>query len=128
MQGWIWASVMRAGVDLFIHQQGIDTSTPAGKLFFSIVGAFGQFERELIRSRVMAGLERARAKASLGRQPGSPKVEEAIRKQLKAGVGMLKIARTLSIGTNVVQRVSAERRAGGRQTGSPGPLGRAVMG
>ena len=41
MQGWIWASVMRAGVDLFIHQQGIDTSTRAGKLFFSIVGAFG---------------------------------------------------------------------------------------
>ena len=62
-------TVETAGVDLFIHQQGIDTSSPAGKLFLSIVGAFGEFEREMIRSRVMAGLKRARAK---GRAPGAP--------------------------------------------------------
>ena len=51
------------GVDLFLHRQGLDTSTTAGKAMFQMLGAFAEFERGIIRERVNAGLARARAKA-----------------------------------------------------------------
>jgi Resolvase, N terminal domain len=54
-----------AHVDLFLHQQAIDTTTPAGRMFFHVTGAFAEFERGMIRQRVNAGLERARAKGVL---------------------------------------------------------------
>src|SRR6267154_2681967 len=48
------------GVDLYIDQQSIDTSTPMGKLIFSVCGAFAQFERSMIQQRIHAGLQSAR--------------------------------------------------------------------
>jgi DNA invertase Pin-like site-specific DNA recombinase len=42
-------------IDLFFQQQGMDTSTPSGRMIFSVFGAIGQFERNLIRERVIAG-------------------------------------------------------------------------
>ena len=51
------------GVDLYLHQQGLDTSTPAGKALFQMMGVFSEFERAIIRERVRSGLERAKAKA-----------------------------------------------------------------
>jgi DNA invertase Pin-like site-specific DNA recombinase len=99
-------------VDLFLHQQAIDTTTPAGRMFFHMLGAFSEFEREMIRTRVNAGLDRARAQGKrLGRKPVSEKVEEAIRERLKAGNGILKVAKELGIGTSVVQRVKAAAQA-----------------
>jgi len=59
-----------ASVDLFLHQQAIDTTMPAGRMFFHVTGAFAEFERDMIRSRVNAGLDRARAK---GVRLGRPK-------------------------------------------------------
>jgi DNA invertase Pin-like site-specific DNA recombinase len=63
------------GVGLFLHQQGLDTSTTAGKAMFQMLGVFAEFERGIIRERVNAGLARARAKGTkLGRrrvEPGS---------------------------------------------------------
>ena len=101
-----------ANVDLFLHQQAIDTTTPAGRVFFHILGAFSEFEREMIRSRVNAGLDRARAKGvRLGRPKVRTKVERAIRKRLAAGDGMLKVAKTLGVGVSTVQRVKAEMPA-----------------
>jgi DNA invertase Pin-like site-specific DNA recombinase len=98
-----------ASVDLFLHQQAIDTTTPAGRMFFHVCGAFAEFERELIRSRVNAGLDRARARGvQLGRPKVKGKVEQAIRERLVAGEGMLKVARGLGVGTSTVQRVKAE--------------------
>ena len=95
-------------VDLFLHQQAIDTTTPAGRMFFHVLGAFSEFERDMIRTRVNAGLDRARAQGKrLGRRPVSAKVEEAIRERLKAGTGVLKVAREVGVGTSVVQRVKA---------------------
>ena len=47
-------------VDLFLHQQGLDTSTPSGRAMFQMLGVFAEFERAMIRERVMAGLARAR--------------------------------------------------------------------
>ena len=49
------------GVGLFLHQQGLDTTTSAGKAMFQMLGVFAEFERGIIRERVNAGLARARA-------------------------------------------------------------------
>ena len=98
-----------AKVDLYLDQQAIDTTTPAGRMFFHITGAFAEFERDMIRSRVNAGLARARARGvKLGRPKVSAKVEAAIRDSLAAGTGILKTARTVGVGSGTVQRVKAE--------------------
>ena len=97
------------GVDLYLDQQSIDTTTPAGKLMFQVCGAFGEFERSMIRQRINAGLKRAVAQ---GKQLGRPKVDPAIEKriqaQLRLGKGMRKVARECGVGTGTVQRVRQE--------------------
>jgi Resolvase, N terminal domain/AI-2E family transporter len=55
------------GVDLFLHLQGLDTPTPSGRAMFQMLGVFAEFERAMIRERVMTGLARARAE---GKQVG----------------------------------------------------------
>src|ERR1700720_3428639 len=97
------------GVDLFLHQQGLDTSTTAGRAMFQMLGVFAEFERGIIRERVNAGLARAREKGTvLGRRRVTPSVEATIRELGAKGDGILKIARTLGVGTSVVQRVVLE--------------------
>jgi DNA invertase Pin-like site-specific DNA recombinase len=94
------------GVDLFLHQQGLDTSTTAGKAMFQMLGVFAEFERGIITERINAGLARARASGiKLGRHPVKPAVEARIRQLRAKGHGILKIGRILGIGTSVVQRV-----------------------
>ena len=98
-----------AHVDLFIDQQAIDTTTPAGRMFFHVTGAFAEFERDMIRNRVNAGIARARAAGKhLGRPPVPKKTEEAIRERLASGTGIVKVAKALGVGVSVVQRVKAE--------------------
>src|SRR5262247_4090034 len=89
-----------AGVDLYLHQQSVDTSTPAGKAMFQMCGVFAEFERAMIVERINAGLKRARANGSiLGRPKIDPEVEEGIRKALAKGKkGMLKIAKEYGVG------------------------------
>ena len=95
------------GVDLYVDQQSVDTTTPAGKLVFHIFGAIAEFERGMIRERIMAGLARSRAK---GRKPGPPldphKVETA-RTLLAGGTGVLKAAKQAGLGTGTVQKIKA---------------------
>lgn len=94
------------GVGLYLHQQGLDTTTPAGKAMFQMMGVFAEFERAMIRERVNAGLARAKAKGTrLGRPPVAAEVEEHIRELRGSGRGILAIARELGIGTSTVQRV-----------------------
>jgi DNA invertase Pin-like site-specific DNA recombinase len=96
------------GVDLFLHQQGLDTSTTAGKAMFQMLGVFAEFERGIIRERINAGLARAKEKGTkLGRRTVKPSVEARIRELRAGGVGILKIGRTVGVGTSVVQRVVA---------------------
>jgi DNA invertase Pin-like site-specific DNA recombinase len=98
-----------AHVDLFLHQQAIDTTSPAGRMFFHVTGAFAEFERGMIRNRVNAGLDRARAKGvRLGRPMINGKTEAAIRARLAAGTGILKTGRQLGVGTGTVQRVKRQ--------------------
>src|SRR5262249_36155917 len=99
------------GVDLYLDQQSIDTTTPAGKLMFQVTGAFAEFERGMIRQRVRAGLKRA---VEQGKQLGRPKIdvelEDRIKAALKTGTGVLKTARHCGVGTSVVQRIQREMR------------------
>jgi len=97
------------GVDLYLDQQAIDTTTPAGKLMYQVCGAFGEFERSMIRQRVNAGLKRAvEAGKTLGRPRVSPAVEKRVQTQLRAGKGILKVAREIGVGTGTVMRIKQE--------------------
>jgi DNA invertase Pin-like site-specific DNA recombinase len=97
-------------VDLYLHQQGLDTSTPAGKALFQMMGVFAEFERAMIRERVRAGLERAKAQGKkLGRRRNDdPKRAAEVRRLRAKGLGMGKVARTLGIGVSYVQRLEAD--------------------
>ena len=99
------------GVDLYLDQQGIDTTTPIGKLMYQVCGAFGEFERSMIRQRVHAGLKRAVAQ---GKQLGRPRIDAALEKriqaQLRTGKGMLKVARECGVGSSTVQRIKQEMK------------------
>jgi DNA invertase Pin-like site-specific DNA recombinase len=95
-------------VDLYLHQQALDTTTPAGRMLFQMLGVFAEFERAMIVERVNAGLARARAKGkTLGRPRTAPAIEARIRRLAARGMGKLKIARTLGVGVSVAQRVLA---------------------
>ncbi len=97
------------GIGLYLHQQGVDTTTPGGKALFQMVGVFAEFERAMIQERVKAGLARARAQ---GKTLGRPKVDQSIEAEIlllrQEGIGQLKIAKTLGVGTGTVQRVLRE--------------------
>jgi DNA invertase Pin-like site-specific DNA recombinase len=102
----ILQSLHDKGVDLFLHQQGLDTSTTAGKAMFQMLGVFAEFERGIIRERVNAGLARAKERGvKLGRRRVKPAVEERILSLRKTGMGILKIGKEVGVGTSVVQRV-----------------------
>jgi DNA invertase Pin-like site-specific DNA recombinase len=92
--------------DLYLHQQAIDTTTPSGRAMLQMCGVFAEFEREMIRELVNAGLAVAKEKGvRLGRRPVKPEIETRIRKLHADGMGILKIGRTAGVGTSVVQRV-----------------------
>ena len=100
------------GVDLYLDQQSIDTTTPAGKLMFQVCGAFAEFERSMIRQRVKLGLKRAVAQ---GKQLGRPQIDSAIERrvqqELRKGTGILRTAKALGLGTGTVHRIKREMRA-----------------
>ena len=75
------------GCDLHLHQQALDTTTPAGRAMFQMLGVFSEFERSIIRSRVKAGLARARIHGTksgkpIGQQPLVRHKVEQIRAEL----------------------------------------------
>jgi DNA invertase Pin-like site-specific DNA recombinase len=96
-------------VDLYLHQQGLDTSTPAGKAMFQMLGVFAEFERAMIVERVKSGLARAKAQ---GKRLGRPKIAQAkeigIAAALAAGAGIQKTAKTFGVGVSAVQRIKTE--------------------
>jgi DNA invertase Pin-like site-specific DNA recombinase len=97
------------GIDLFLHQQGLDTTTPAGKAMFQMMGVFAEFERSMIQERVRAGLARARDEGKrLGRPPIAPELEQRIREALaKPGrPGVRKIAERFGVDPGTVQRIN----------------------
>ena len=94
-------------VDLYLHQQSIDTTTSGGKALFGMMGVFAEFERDIIRERVSAGIARAKEQGTRsGRPIGRPVVHEGIRDralELKAdGMGSRKIAEKLGVSRSSV--------------------------
>src|ERR1700716_2212464 len=99
-------------IDLYLHQQGLDTSTPSGKAMFQMMGVFAEFERSMIRERVLAGMSRAAATGTrsgkpIGRPRLAPEAEANIRAALENGdMGMRKVAVQFGVATGTVQRIA----------------------
>jgi DNA invertase Pin-like site-specific DNA recombinase len=101
------------GCDLYLEKQAVDTTTPAGRALFQMLGVFAEFERAIIQERIHAGLARARAKGTRERQtnrPGEDRRNERSRNpcRLVSGKGILKTARECGTGVSVVQRIKAD--------------------
>ncbi len=89
------AGLEALGVDLIVVDQGIDTSTPAGRLLFNMLAAIGEFELDLIRERTRAGLRAAKKRGKrLGRPPVHIPLEEA-RRRLQGGESLSSVAKSL---------------------------------
>ena len=112
-----------AGVGLYLHKQGLDTSTPSGRAMFGMLGVFAEFEREMIAERVRAGLRVAmaeqaagkerlhkngRVKKRIGRPRVSADVERKVRELRAQDWGVNRIARELAIGSGTVRRIAYE--------------------
>jgi DNA invertase Pin-like site-specific DNA recombinase len=111
------AELQAAGIDLYLRQQAIDTTTPSGRALFQMLGVFAEFERAMIRERVQAGIDRAR---SAGQRLGRPKLgdakdpakkrpglADAIRASLEEGVSIRRAAKIHDVGVSTVQRIKA---------------------
>ena len=98
------------GVDLYLHQQGIDTTTPSGKMMFQMCGVFAEFERNIIRERVKSGLDRAKKSGkTLGRPTNvSGNTKATVIELRNTGMSMNKICKTLSIGSGTLYRLLDE--------------------
>lgn len=93
-------------VDLFLHRQGLDTTTPSGRAMFGMLSVFGEFERAMIQERVRAGLARAKAK---GKRLGRPKVltpakVERVKRLSQQGASLRQIAAKTGLGASTVHR------------------------
>ena len=105
--------IRTAGAQLVSITESIDTSTPAGRLYFNILGALGQMERELIQERVKAGLAAARRR---GKVPGKPRVSEEklelARRELSAGRTYPEVARILGVHPQTLYRLVSVKSLG----------------
>ena len=98
--------VQNRQIGVYLHTQGIDSTTPAGRAMFGMLGIFAEFERAMIRDRVLAGLDRTRAKGTrLGRPPMEMAKVEAIRTMLINGRGVRETARATGSGSATVLRI-----------------------
>jgi len=111
--------------NLYLHQQAIDTTTPSGRAMFQMCGVFAEFEKSMIVERVNAGIAKAKqAGIEFGRGKRKDdqrskdeerwgmcraELEKRILSLRKGGMGILKIGRTLKVGSGTVQKVLLDR-------------------
>ncbi len=111
-----------AGVAIYADRESMDTSTPHGRAMLQMAAVFGELERGMIRERVLAGVRRAQA---AGKHCGRPRmqgeVEMAVRRQLVAGMGQMRIARELGCSAGYVNKVAKAMRAAAA-VAKPSPL------
>jgi DNA invertase Pin-like site-specific DNA recombinase len=119
-------TIRDTGTGLYIHTQSVDTTTPAGRAMFGMLGIFSEFEREMIVERVKAGLNRiqqtierdgkftakksGKVRERLGRPGASQEQIKAAKAELSRGTGILKTARLTKLGTSTVQNLAKEMR------------------
>ena len=96
------AEINDRNVDLYLHTQGLDTSTPAGRAMFSMLSVFAEFERAIMRERIIAGLKRSTKKS------GRPKLEtdkqQRIQRLLNSGMSINATAKKVKVGVATVHR------------------------
>ena len=99
--------VQSARCDLYIHQSGIDTSTASGKMMFGMLSVFSEFERSMIRERVIAGQQRAKAQGKhIGRKTNvNDGIITAVYQLRKNNVPIKRIAKDLQIGVGTVYEI-----------------------
>lgn len=97
------------GIDLYLHVQALDTSTPSGRAMFQMLGVFSEFERAIISERVKASLNRLRAEGKqLGRKPLDTKTVEKVERALRSGQSINATARAVGIGVGSVHRIKTK--------------------
>lgn len=119
------------GVNLYLHQQGLDTQTPAGKAMFQMCGVFAEFERSIIVSRVHAGLARAKANGVRLGRPRKLIDRSRAERLLAQGFSLRHIARQLGVSPSTLVRAvgpetvrRAPKNPGAARSGSAGnPVG-----
>ena len=105
------------GCDLYLHVQGLDTTTPAGKAMFQMLGVFAEFERSIIKDRIAAGLDRAREQGTksgrpFGRPTISAKTRDAILAARAEGLSIRETARSAGVSVGKAHAVIKEAEAG----------------
>jgi DNA invertase Pin-like site-specific DNA recombinase len=109
-----------AGIDLYLREQAVDTTTPGGRALFQMMGVFAEFERAMIRQRVQAGVDRARDK---GKRLGRPRigegkndkrrgVTERLRTELAAGTSLRETARRCGVSLSTVKNIKRTAKQG----------------
>jgi DNA invertase Pin-like site-specific DNA recombinase len=102
--------IQSAHCDMYIHQSGIDTSTASGKMMFGMLSVFSEFERSMIRERVIAGQQRAKSE---GKHIGRPTnvndgIITAVYQLRQNNVPISRIAKDLQIGVGTVYKILDE--------------------
>ncbi len=94
------------GVDLYLHVQTLDTSTPSGRAMFQMLGVFSEFERAMISERVKTSLARVKAFGkALGRKPLDSQIVRKAEQALRSGRSINATAKDLRIGVGSVHRI-----------------------
>lgn len=101
-----------AKVDLYLHQQAMDTTTPSGKAMFQMCAVFAEFELAMNRERIHAGLARA---VSQGKKLGprflegtNPKLYAQVRELLEQGASKNSVRRNTGCGMSLIVRVARQ--------------------
>lgn len=120
---WRWRRCRRigrcpgagCGIGLVVLDQGIDTTTPAGRLLFHVLASIGEFERDLIRERTKVGLAAAKARGRTGGRPVTctPETVEAARTLMSGGMSVSAAARQLGISRATLHRHFAAVKTSG---------------
>ena len=96
-------------IDLFLHQQALDTTTPSGKAMFQMLGVFAEFERSIIQERVRSGMRLAKSKGTKSGKPiGRPRIPERTLREIRStylagGVSMRKLSDMYGVSLGTVQ-------------------------
>lgn len=102
------------GVDLYLHKQSLDTSTPTGRAMFGMLSIFSEMERSILSERVKASLNRLRAEGKkLGRPTTNPAKIDRVKLLLTGGAGIRETARQCKVSTGLVQKLKKELAANG---------------
>jgi DNA invertase Pin-like site-specific DNA recombinase len=109
-------TIRDTGCGLYIHTQALGTTTPSGRAMFQMLAVFGEFEREMIIARVNAGMawakkEGTKSGKAIGRPEVSAKLRNTAIEHLRRGVGILKTAKAVGLGTGTVQKIKREMTA-----------------